>query len=182
MTSSSSSNVISKLALSERLDDLNKSNVSNGNGNGNGNVNNDDQNETNQKHTTAKKIEESIIMTTMQQKKVVSASKVKINDDNESNDGNVGIGGSDTKLNKASDVLSSFSITKLPPPEMTMQRPLKPQSEMDFSVPYNIINNYFSVGVVSTAIKFSMYECVCVAFSSSDASYKRRTHQLRLIK
>ncbi len=38
--------------------------------------------------------------------------------------------------------------------DATIQRPLKPQTEMDFLVPYNIINNYFSVGVVSVIFIF----------------------------
>lgn len=71
---------------------------------------------------------------------------------------------STNSVTKACDVLSvNSTITKLPPPEVTMQRPLKPQSEMDFAVPYNIINNYFSVGVVSEKKNPTIiFHCWCV--------------------
>ncbi|XP_055708548.1 diacylglycerol kinase 1 isoform X2 [Phlebotomus papatasi] len=43
--------------------------------------------------------------------------------------------------------------TSIPAPP----RPLKPQSEQDFAVPYNIINNYFSVGVdAAICVKFHL--------------------------
>lgn len=71
---------------------------------------------------------------------------------------------STNNVTKACDVLNVniSTITKLPPPEVTMQRPLKPQSEMDFAVPYNIINNYFSVGVVSEQINHTRCWWSCV--------------------
>lgn len=74
-------------------------------------------------------------------------------------DGGKGVNGNDgdddddnnknkNKNNKGSEALTS-NIKLI---DVTVQRPLKPQSEMDFLVPYNIINNYFSVGVVSITI------------------------------
>lgn len=124
----------------------NNSNSNNSNNNSNNNDNNDNNSNNNQ---PLKKIEECMTTTTL--KKSISTKKITTN-------------GSDNKLNttsmistKANDVLNNFTITKLPPPEMTIQRPIKPQSEMDFSVPYNIINNYFSVGVVS--IHFNIFYC-----------------------
>lgn len=122
-----------------------------------------------------RKTEESITRTkssslsttmTMQQKKFFSSKLTKSNSNNATTNGGFSEDGAKKNGNDAAtdpmrnannatttkvcDVLNvNSTITKLPPPEVTMQRPLKPQSEMDFAVPYNIINNYFSVGVVS---------------------------------
>lgn len=74
-----------------------------------------------------------------------------VNDSSATNTNGVVIGddcdgvATDSHLNTGNEALTNcIKLT-----DATIQRPLKPQTEMDFLVPYNIINNYFSVGVVS---------------------------------
>lgn len=162
MTSSSSaSNVNSKLPSIDKLDNIQHDTDASTSAAGitNGDVTTDVKEKNNLDHGFSnnqlcanKQIKECVTTMTMTQQKKTISSKITTSGGNLSstcNDGN----GND---NKTGDVLSNFSITKLPPPEVTMQRPLKPQTEMDFSVPYNIINNYFSVGVVSI-IQFNLF-------------------------
>lgn len=96
--------------------------------------------------------------------------KCVVNVDSVPNTNGIVIGGddcdgvvvTDSHLNTGNEALNNcIKIT-----DATIQRPLKPQTEMDFLVPYNIINNYFSVGVVSLFFFYYTTKCLKINFIS----------------